>query len=497
MKISQVIYENEYFCASDVRELEFDRICSNAREACNSSLFFLTKGVKYDTNKLIPFVLSKFPVAIVAEDFPSGIKTDIPIITVNNARRALSFAHSRFSEIDYTSLRFIGVTGTNGKTTTATMLYHALRADGRRVGFIGTGKILINEEKISDDAYNMTTPDPKLLYPTVKRMQDEGCEFIVMEVSSHALALEKCAPIFFELAIFTNLSGEHLDFHRDMENYREAKLKLFNSAKIGIFNADDKYTESMIRDSSCAVIRAGAVWDAEVLARRIEDNGLRGISYLYSSAGVSFLVKSKMIGIYNVYNSMLALTAAIAAGVRPCVAKKAICDMASVEGRGEVIYDEITVIIDYAHTSAAFDCILKTAARVRSKGGRIITLFGCGGERDVEKRPKMGALAESLSDLVIITSDNCRSERAEDIVRDILAGIQDKSKRRVIINREKAIEEAILCAKNGDVVLIIGKGHERYNIDKSGIHYFDERNIISAALKKRKEGHNNEYENKA
>ena len=495
MKISTVLYDGEYLASSDFSDLEFERITHDLRDTDSTCLFFLIRGVKFDTLSLLPEIISKAPVAIVADTIPDGLKTEIPIIRVENARRALSFAYSRICGIDYNKTKIIGVTGTNGKTTTATMIYRAFIEDGRRVGFIGTGKILLNGEKLTDNCYSMTTPDPEILYPTIKKMQNEGCELIVMEVSSHALALEKCAPISFMLGIFTNLSAEHLDFHRDMEGYREAKLKLFNNSKIGIFNADDPHTESMIRDSSCAVIRVGAVWDAEVLARKIEDFGLSGVRYLYSAEGLSFFVKLKIIGIYNVYNSMLALTAAIAAGIKPCVAKRAIARIDRIDGRGEIIRDEITVIIDYAHTAAALEGILKTAVSSRKKQSSIITVFGCGGERDKKKRPEMGRVAEALSDFVIITADNCRSESPEDIACDILKGMNDKSKVTVILNREMAIEHAIGMAKSGDTVLVIGKGHERYNIDSQGLHEFDERNIIANALKKRKEGHNNKYEN--
>ena len=495
MKISQVIYAGEQLTTGDFGDLEFEKICRDFRDADETSLFFLLKGVKYDTKKLLPEIIKKAPVAIVSDCLTEEFHCEIPIIRVKNARRAIAFAYARMYNLDTEKTKFIGITGTNGKTTTATMLYRALVEDGRRAGFIGTGKIIFLDETLTDSRYSMTTPDPEILYPAIKRMQDMDCEFIVMEVSSHALALEKCAPISFNIAIFTNLSEEHLDFHRDMEDYREAKLKLFNNAKIGIFNADDAHTESMIRDSSCAVIRAGAVWDAEVVARKIEDFGLLGIRYLYSSEGLSFFVKLKIIGIYNVYNSMLALTAAIFSGIKPCVAKKAISKIDSIDGRGEIIYDDVTVIIDYAHTTTALESILKTAIKSRKKQSAIITVFGCGGERDREKRPKMGRVAESLSDFVIITSDNCRKEPPEEIANEILSGMRDESKRKVILNREMAIEYAIASANKGDTILLIGKGHERYNIDQEGLHEFDERNIIANALKKRKEGHNSKYEN--
>ena len=497
MKLKNILREGEYFSISDVSDITVKKLTATANEADSDSLFFLLPGVFHNSQKTIPFLLTKKPSAIVCEQFPEDIKTDIPIIFCENARRLFAFAAARFYHVTLDCIKFIGITGTNGKTTTATMISRALTASGRKCGFIGTGKIEIDGEIISEEMYSMTTPDPPLLFSSIKRMEEAGCEFVIMEVSSHALALDKVAPIRFDTAVFTNLTGDHLDFHKNTVNYRNSKLKLFNQARLGIFNADDSYTEGLIRDSSCSVIRVGAVWNSEIKARNIKDMGLLGTEYLYTGPNLSFIVKSKLIGLHNVYNSLLALTASIAVGVKPCIAKRAISEIESIEGRGEVIRDKITVIIDYAHTKDAFNCILKTAALSRNVGSRLITVFGCGGEREKEKRPEMARLAEQLSDFVIVTTDNSRNESPAKIIKDIVSAMTKTAKRKIISDRRSAICAAINMAYDNDIVLIVGKGHEKYNIDKNGYHPFDERKIITEALNQRNKGHNNENEDNA
>ena len=497
MKLNEILYNGEYFSLFDTEDIRIENITTSVNEVDEKTLFFLLPGIFQAKDNIIPFLIAKKPAAIACEAFPESIECPIPIILCENSRALFAFASSRLYDFHPSNMRFIGVTGTNGKTTTATMIYRALRYSGKSAGFIGTGKIEIDGEIISKDNYSMTTPDPPMLFSSLKKMKEHGCEFVVMEVSSHALALSKVDPISFDIAVFTNLTGDHMDFHKNMENYRAAKLKLFKNARLGIFNADDKYTERLIRDSACRVIRVGAVWNSEIKARNIKDNGLLGTEYLYTGQGISFIMKSRLIGIHNVYNSLLALTAAISAGVLPCEAKKAISSIEKIDGRGEVIHDKITVIIDYAHTSDAFLCILKTAAYSREVGKRLITVFGCGGNREKEKRPRMAKIAEELSDFVIVTTDNSRNESPAKIIKDILAGMTKPEKREIIINREKAIKSAIKMADDGDVVLIVGKGHEKYNIDKSGYHPFDERKIIDRALKERSKGQNHPHENNA
>lgn len=492
MKLSDLIFDSEYYSTYDISDIEVTRVTSDTSEIGDDTAFVLLPGVRFDTGKLIAFIVAKRPRAILCESLPDYPTDNIPILFVKNARRILSFLLSRFYHIDYRKMRIIGITGTNGKSSTAVMLTSALRTAGRKVGLFGTGNIEIDGVRVMPDTYSMTTPDPALLYPMLKRMENEGCDTVVMEVSSHSLALEKVAPIPFSYAIFTNLSPEHLDFHRTMEDYAAAKACLFTQAEVGIFNVDDAFAEEIIRLASCKVLRVGALEHGDVYATHIEDHGLDGVSYMYCAGDIRFLATVAIPGVYNVYNSMLALSAAIALGVKPCVAKRALAALPSIEGRMEVIRDEdVTAVIDYAHTEEALRCALRTARK--STRGRLLVLFGCGGERDRTKRPKMARVAEELADEVIVTSDNCRGEETSVILRDILGGFR-KDNHRVMTERKKAIVQTVLRLGFGDVLLIEGKGHERYTIDKKGIHTFDERKIVSDALKKRKGGHTTSHD---
>lgn len=492
MKLSDLIFENEYTTVSDVSDTEVESVTSDASAIDENVAFVLLPGVRFDTGKIVSFVIARHPRVIVCESLPEGSAGTIPVLFVKNARRTLAFMLSRFYGIDYGKMTFVGITGTNGKSSTAAMLVAALSAAGRKVGLFGTGKIESDGVRLTTESYAMTTPDPPLLYRMLGKMQDDGCDTVVMEVSSHALALEKTAPIPFSYALFTNLSPEHLDFHKTMEDYFAAKARLFSMTKVGIVNADDAYAEELIRRSACRILRVGVTERGEISATQVEDFGLDGVSYLYCAENLRFLVNLKIAGIYNVYNSMLALTAAIAMGVLPCIAKRAISSVSCIEGRMESVRDDgVTVVIDYAHTEEALRCALRTARK--STVGRLFVLFGCGGERDRTKRPKMAATAETFADDVIVTSDNRRGEDAGVILRDILSGFRKKN-HRVITDRSKAITETILRLRTGDVLLIEGKGHERYTIDKKGIHAFDERKIVSDALKKRKGGYTTSHD---
>lgn len=467
---------------------DIENVTSNINNIFQSTLFVLYRGINFDTQRIINNILQRRPAAIVCEK-QIELNTDIPVIRVRSARAELANICSRFYEIDYDKADFIGITGTNGKTSTATMLYEILKISGERVGFIGTGKIICHDEVLSSDGYSMTTPDPELLYRSIAIMLKKGCTKIVMEVSSHALELEKVAPIKFKCAIFTNLSNEHLDFHKDMSSYYAAKLKLFNQNEIGIFNADDEYSKRAIVDSpdSCKKYSVGIYGSADVNAINISYDGLVGTSYIYKEAGLIFKARLSLGAEHNVYNSMMALKCAILLGIKPCVAKFALENLKAIDGRLEIISSEITVIIDYAHTPTAFTNILKTVKLSKKSGQKLITVFGCGGDRDSKKRPLMAAEAEKYSDIIYVTEDNSRTECKTKIISDILLGLKDEKKRRVILSRKAAITRAILEADIGDTVLILGKGHERYNIDKYGYHPFNEREVVSAALEKRGE----------
>lgn len=485
MVLSDIIYENEYTSDYDISKIEFLKISTSYIDADENSLLVLLESAKRHNEEIKSILKSRSPAAIICDSDDYSKAEGSPIIKVENARKALAFIYSRYYEINYSKFKMVAVTGTNGKTSTATMIMRILEENGEKVGFIGTGKILINGSPFTNSRYSMTTPDPDLLYRAIANMGEMGCTAIVMEVSSHALFFEKVAPIRFNVAVFTNLSHEHLDFHKDMESYYTTKLKLFSQAEIGIFNIDDTYSKRAYEESEKEKRGVGIINKADATGINVTLNGLDGSEYVYRESRGLFKVKLQLGGAYNVYNSMMALSAAIAIGVPPCVAKRAVQKIESIDGRLERFKDSVTVIIDYAHTEAAMSNVLKLINSSKKAGQKSITVFGCGGERDKEKRPLMARAAERLSDSVIVTSDNSRSENETDIINDILLGFEKTESRRVITSRKEAIEHAILEAENGDIIAILGKGHEKYNIGKNGYTDFDETEIVRDALRKR------------
>ena len=459
------------------------------------TLFFLTEGVSYEKKKLLPFILAKKPLAIVTSEEDMEQQTDVPIVYTDSVRRAYAEAYCRFCGLAESKMKLVAVTGTNGKTTTATMLAAILRHQRRKVGFIGTGRILSDGKAIASPYYSMTTPDPAILYPALKRMREDGCEAVIMEASSHALALEKLAPLHFDAAIFTNLSEEHLDFHRDMEEYYQAKARLFKMTETAFINTDDPYGKRLYRECTCQKVSIGALYEADIMAKSILGDGGTGASYIYKTAGPTFSVKLALSGTYQVYNSMLALAAAIWLGVPPCQARRAIESIRRVPGRLERITESrVKVYLDYAHTPEALRSSLTDIRKGLSRHQRLWLVFGCGGERDRKKRPEMARIAESLADRVILTLDNCRAESPMQILHDTVQGFAGIRSVRIISNREKAIRHALLAMDEKDTLIIAGKGHESYSIDKDGYHPFDERKIVLDALKERKGGHTLLYE---
>ena len=500
MKLSQILYRGEYSAAVDPQEIDFTHIITHTAELSHGSLFVCLRGIRYDSHTLIKIAEERGAAAVIAEEsaiLPPDIS--VPIFRVPNTRRILAFLYSRFCGDPQNELCMIGVTGTNGKTSTATVLYSILRSLGYNCALIGTAECLFGdtvytlpeESNGHDRLRTMTTPDPDILYPMLRMMKDAKITHVVMEVSSHALALDKVAPIFFEIGIFTNLSAEHMDFHTDMRSYMLAKAKLFSLCRTGIFNCDNKYAEDIIAISSCRPLRAGIVRQGDFRATDIALRGVRGTSYSYHAPGVRLRIHTTLPGTFSVYNTLLALTAAIELGASPLDAAKALASPIRIPGRMERLPIEdagFSVFIDYAHTEHALRSLLTTVRSFRHGNERIVILFGCGGDRDRQKRAPMGRAAEELADLVIVTSDNPRSENPDSIIADIVAGMTAPGKHLVIKSRRRAIEHAILNAKDGDIIILAGKGHETYEITANGVRQFDERKIVKAALEKRKKG---------
>ncbi len=471
-----------------LRNEEIKNICDTTQGAVPDCLLVLQSSVsgKYiindnDINNISP--------RLIICDESIDIKTNIITIKVKSARECLSYIYSLYYRIDYSKTDFIAITGTNGKTTTATMIYEILLYAGYKVGFIGTGKIEYMKKRENAPFYSMTTPDAKILYSSIAQMQEAGAEVIVMEVSSHAIALKKITPIPFKYGLFLNLSSEHMDFHKSIEEYYNTKKSLFSQVENGIFNTDDKYSERAMREcfDICNTTSVGIVYEAEARAQNISLFGFSGASYFYKDEKRIFKQELSLPGYHNIYNSLFALKCTIDYGVKPYIAKEALNHIRVIDGRFETINDDITVIIDYAHTPAAFESILLFVNSNKNIKQKVVTVFGCGGERDKEKRPVMAKIATKYSDLSIITEDNSRGEPLELIINDITSQIQNSRKVRIIKSRKDAIEYAILSSADNDIILILGKGHEKYNIGANGYTVFDEKKIIIDALNKRKE----------
>lgn len=479
MRISEIIYPEEYIFSELSDDPSFDSITTDFSKVKSDSVLIIPNSQKIPKH----ISLKEIPLAAICDN-QATLPIEIPTIRVNNPRLSMANAFYRYEKISLDGMKLIGVTGTNGKSSTATLIKFILSGCGYRVGFIGTGKIEIGEEEITESHYSMTTPDPDLLYKTLRRMKDGGCDAVVMEVSSHALALDKVTPLRFDYGIFTNLAPEHLDFHGNMEEYFLAKSRLFEISKCNIFNIDDEYARRAYKSCKCRKISAGIIWRGDVWSSNIENHGFDGIGYLYHGKGFSFKMNLKLAGIYNAYNSMLAATVCIDMGCKPCDVKRILNDIELIRGRYEIINDKISVIIDYAHTDSAFNSIMKELFSVK-RGRNLTVVFGCGGNRDRGKRSKMAEIAERYANKIIVTQDNSRNEDPKDIISDIIRGFK-RGNYEIIENRRDAIRAAILGAENGDAVAIIGKGPEKYNIDYNGYRDFDEREIINTALAERR-----------
>ena len=459
-------------------EIEISGVFSDSRKILPGAAFVCLKGLSVDGRDYLPVALEKGAVAAICQEAPA---TKIPYVLVENTREALPLLLSNLYQHPERSFsRIIGITGTNGKTTTSFMLKAIFEEGGCKTGLIGTTKYLIGDEEYPVDPKDalLTTPDPELLFRLFAAMREKKVDTVIMEASSHALALKKLTGIPFDLGVFTNLTQDHLDFHKSMEEYLEAKKALFRVAKKGIFNADDPSFEKISRGCD-AIVTYSARRAAHYQATKILSHNEKGISYQLTDPQGKREVSVPVPGFFTVYNSLAAIAAARESGVAWDAILKALSRMDGVKGRIERIPTRTpySVFIDFAHTPDALQNILSTLRDFTK--GRLVTLFGCGGDRDKKKRPIMGRIACQMSDFVIVTSDNSRSEKKEDIIRDILEGVKDAGCEYVAItDRTEAIHYAIDHAREGDVILLAGKGHEEYEIDQNGKHSYSERNIV-------------------
>ncbi|MGA9116141.1 MAG: UDP-N-acetylmuramoyl-L-alanyl-D-glutamate--2,6-diaminopimelate ligase, partial [Bacteroidota bacterium] len=478
-------FHARYGSMVQTREIAVRRVQYDSRKVQSGDLFVAIRGGRTDGHRFAGEAVGAGAVGVVLEEdtlVPDALflHTGAVKIVVPDARAALAVLAGNYFGHPSRGLRMAGVTGTNGKTTTTCLVRAILEAAGECTGCVGTLGYAAGGDVLPA---THTTPEAPELQEVLYRMAAAGCTAAVMEVSSHALALQRVEGIGFEAAVFTNLTRDHLDFHLTMEAYGAAKQSLFRRLEpeaTAVINADDPAGESMVEGARCRVLRYGFGAGADVRAEE-PDLGLEGTACTIRHAGAAHRITSSLIGRFNAGNILAAFAAGIALGVAPEAIREGIRSVPSVRGRMERIPAPAgwTAVVDYAHTPDALENVLGTLRGLAPRGrGRIITVFGCGGDRDRGKRPAMGRIAARLSDRVVVTSDNPRTEDPAAIIGDILAGIPEETNLRVEPDRRAAIREALAGAAGGDVVLIAGKGHEQYQAVGERTHPFDDRREV-------------------
>jgi UDP-N-acetylmuramoyl-L-alanyl-D-glutamate--2,6-diaminopimelate ligase len=460
------------------RSVVVEDLAYDSRKTRPGTLFFCVPGEKVDGHEFAAAAVEAGAIALVVE---RGLDLPVPQIVAPDARAAMAPLAARFWGEPTGELKVVGITGTNGKTTTAFLVREILESAGVGCGLLGTVKQVVGgvEEEVE-----RTTPEAIELQAIFRRMIDAGDRACAMEVSSHALALHRCDAIRFEVALFTNLTQDHLDFHGDMEEYFQSKRALFATEPgVSIVNADDPYGRRLADEFDCLAFSADGA-DADFAAHDVSFDA-SGATFVAKGPKGEARINTALPGHFNVANALGAFAAATALGIDPQAAAAGLTRAARIPGRFEPV-DEgqgFAVLVDYAHTPDSLENVLRAARRLTE--GRVISVFGAGGDRDRAKRPKMGMAGAKLSDLAIVTSDNPRSEDPEAIVAELIAGIEDDSNVEVEVDRRTAIALALGRAEPGDTVVIAGKGHEQGQEFEAGRKVpFDDRDVAREELRK-------------
>lgn len=482
MNLKQILSGIDYKLIKGSDDLEIREIQYDSREVKDGDLFICIEGYSTDGHKYIDGAYSKGAQAIICSKKVENLP-DCTVIMVEDSRKALASAAANYYGHPADKLKVIGITGTNGKTTSTFMMKSVLEAAGYKVGLIGTISNYIGNRKIPS---HRTTPESLELQKLFKDMVDDGVSYCVMEVSSHSLYLDRVYGVKFAQAIFTNLTQDHLDFHKTFEKYYDAKIILFKNAKSSIINIDDEYGERVYRDSNGTKITYSIDKTSDICAKNIHMHS-RGVSFDVTYKNRMVHINLNIPGKYNVMNALGSMGACLEEGISIDIVKKGLENMLCVPGRCEIVTQNYNlgyeVIVDYAHTPDGLENILKTAKEFTK--GKLISVFGCGGDRDNTKRPIMGKIGTELSDLAVITSDNPRTEDPMSIIKEIVDGIQ-KDNYIVVENRKDAIKKAMELAQKDDVIVVAGKGHEDYQILKDKTIHFDEREVIAEIVKELK-----------
>lgn len=483
MRLLQILDKIEGLQIKGMEEREINEIRCDSRLVTPGDMFVAIVGFKTDGHEYIETAIQKGATVVAVQEGHyniSMIPDSVTVITTDDTRKLLALAACNYYNHPSREFRLVGVTGTKGKTTTTYMIKSILEKAGKKVGLIGTIANIVGDKVIESQR---TTPESIDLQKLFREMADEKVDVVVMEVSSHSLALDRVLGCTFDMAIFTNLTQDHMDFHENFENYLDAKAKLFTMAKEGYVNCDDMYARKLMEKATCPITTYGIDNNPYVGARDII------ITNSYSDFKMPFnrviqRIKVGIPGRFTVYNALAAICASIRLG---CGVEHVLAGLEEVKvpGRSEIVPSvrSFTIMVDYAHTPDSLENILR-ASKAYTKG-KIICVFGCGGDRDTAKRPMMGEIAGKLAGYTVITSDNPRTEKPEDIIKQIEEGIKKTSgKYKVIVDRRKAIEHALKQAQRNDLVLIAGKGHETYQEINGEKTHFDDREVVKEALKK-------------
>ena len=479
--LKDILYNVTLKTVSGDMNTAVESVCFDSRKATAGSLFVAVKGTQVDGHDFIDSVIKSGAKIIVCEKLPKNAPSEVVFVETPNSSLALGIIASNFYDNPSKKLKLTAVTGTNGKTTTVTLLYKLFRQLGYNTGLLSTVRNFINEKAVPA---THTTPDPLSLNKLLNEMVKAGCTHAFMEVSSHAIDQNRTAGLHFAGAVFTNISHDHLDYHKTFDNYITAKKKLFDqlpSSAFALVNLDDKRGQIMLQNTKAHQFTFGLKFLSDFKAR-ILTNSLQGLEIEIEGNNVWF----KLIGKFNAYNILAAYAVGILLDEEKENLLTQLSGVSAAPGRFEQVSvgSGIIAIVDYAHTPDALENVLQTINAFRTKNEQLITVVGCGGNRDKEKRPVMGSIAVKWSDKVIFTNDNPRNENPDDIIRDIQAGVGKAYERKtlVITDRKEAIKTACSMANEKDIILVAGKGHEDYQEVKGVKHHFDDKEVLKEML---------------
>ena len=481
-QLKDILYKVAIESVHGSTDLTIEKIEFDSRKVSYNDVFVAIKGTLSDGHQFIDKAISLGASVIVCEVLPTTLSENCTYVKVQNSNQALAFLSANYYDNPSEKLKLVGITGTNGKTTIASLLYQMFKKAGYKVGLLSTVKIMVDEVEYKA---THTTPDSLTINKYLDEMVAVGCEFCFMEVSSHGIHQKRTESLHFEGGVFTNLSHDHLDYHETFAEYRDVKKSFFDGlpkSAFAITNVDDKNGEVMFQNTAARkktyALKTYADFKAQIL-----ENQLTGLVLKINNEEVW----TKLIGSFNAYNILAIYGVALELGIESTEALRLLSELESVSGRFQFVVSatKITAIVDYAHTPDALENVLKTIENIRTKNEQLFTIVGCGGDRDKTKRPIMANIAASFSDKAIFTSDNPRTENPQTIIDEMEAGVeaQNYKKTVAILDRKQAIKTACQMANSGDIILIAGKGHETYQEINGVRQDFDDMKIVQEILK--------------